>query len=86
MNKFSLTAALATVAFPSIALAAPEAPMAPMNHDQHQQMPKKDGCCPEKKDGETKDDCCKGMKCCEGMKPADKAASADAHAGHATTH
>ena len=87
MNKYILTAALATIALPSMALAAPEAPMAPMapmTADQHQQMPKKDGCCPEKKDGESKDDCCKGMKCCDGMKPAAKGTAADAHAGHST--
>ena len=84
MNKLTLTAALATIAFPSIALAAP-APMAPMAADQHKPMPEKHGCCPDKKDGESKDDCCKGMKCCDGMKP-DKAASADAHAGPAETH
>ena len=61
MNKHFLTGALATIAFPTIAAAAPAAPMAPMTPDQHQQMPNKDGCCPEKKDGAPKDDCCKGM-------------------------
>ena len=64
MTKYFLTGALATIAFPTIAAAAPAAPMAPMapmTADQHQQMPKKDGCCPEKKDGAPKDDCCKGM-------------------------
>ena len=86
MNKLILTGALATIALPSIALAAPEAPMAPMTPDQHQQMSKKDGCCPEKKDGESKDDCCKGMKCCDSMKPSDKGAPVDPHAGHSTTH
>ena len=84
MTKYLLAAALATIAFPSIAVAAPEAPMAPMPADQQQSMPKKDGCCPEKKDGESKDDCCKGMKCCEAMKPAAKAVPANAHAGHST--
>ena len=90
MNKYFLTGALATIAFPTIAAAAPAAPMAPMapmTADQHQQMPKKDGCCPEKKDGAPKDDCCKGMKCCDGMKAAEKGAAAtDAHAGHPATH
>ena len=84
MNQYILAAALAAIAFPSVALAAPEAPMAPMSPDQHQPMPKQDGCCPEKKDGEGKDDCCKGMHCCDAMKPAAKSAPADAHAGHAT--
>ncbi|MEO6580943.1 MAG: hypothetical protein ABIN83_07305 [Sphingomicrobium sp.] len=84
MTKYNFAAALVTIAFPSIALAAP-APMAPMTADQHQQMPKKDGCCPEKKDGGSKDDCCKGMKCCDGMKPAGKAMSDD-HAAHSMTH
>ena len=83
MNKLILAGALATLAIPSIALAAPEAKPAP---DAHHEGMKHDGCCPEKKDGETQDDCCKGMKCCDGMKPADTAASADAHAGHASTH
>ena len=89
MNKYFLTGALATIAFPTIAAAAPAAPMAPMapmTPDQHQQMPKKDGCCPEKKDGAPKDDCCKGMKCCDGMKASAKGAAADVHAGHVTTN
>jgi hypothetical protein len=77
MNKLILAASLVTLAVPSVALAAP----APA--DPHQQMPRKDGCCPEKKDGEKKDDCCKG--CCESMKPADQAKS-DAHADHSMTH
>lgn len=83
MNKLILTGALATLAIPSIAFAAPMAPMTP---DQHQQMPRKDSCCPEKKDGEKQDDCCKGMKCCDKMKSADQGTVADAHAGHVTTH
>ena len=88
MNNYLLCVALATIAFPSIALAAPQSPM---TSDQHQQMSGKDGCCPDKadsskKDGESKDDCCKGMKCCDSMKPSDKAAAADRHAGHASTH
>ncbi|MEO7365599.1 MAG: hypothetical protein ABIW03_04690 [Sphingomicrobium sp.] len=84
MNKYILSGALATIAFPSMALAAPTTPMAPMTPDQHQKMPKKDGCCPEKTDGEKKDDCCKGMKCCDSMKPSEKGVAADAHAGHVT--
>ena len=90
MYKYFLSGALATIAFPTIAAAAPAtpmAPMAPMTPDQHQQMPKKGGCCPEKKDGAPKDDCCKGMKCCDGMKAAEKGAAAtDAHAGQPATH
>ncbi|MCY7281148.1 MAG: hypothetical protein LH610_09695 [Sphingomonas bacterium] len=87
MNKYFLAGALATLAIPSVASAAPEAPIAPMTPDQHEQMPKKDGCCPEKKDGEKQDNCCKGMKCCNKMKPADKdTAAPDAHAGHQMTH
>ena len=95
MTKYQLIGALATIAFPTIAAAAPAAapapapapaapmaPMAPMTPDRHQQMPKKDGCCPEKKDGAPTDDCCKGMKCCDGMKAAEKGAAAtDAHRG-----
>lgn len=80
MNKFILVGALATLAFPSIALAAPEAKPAP---DTHHEGMKPDGCCPEKKDGETQNDCCKGMKCCGKMKSAEKGtATPDAHAGH----
>jgi hypothetical protein len=78
MNKFTLAAALATIAFPSIAFAAPAAPMAP--------MPAKDGCCPEKKDGEKPDDCCKGMKCCAGTKASEHGAATDAHGAHVVTH
>ncbi|MEO7410334.1 MAG: hypothetical protein ABIU10_03305 [Sphingomicrobium sp.] len=84
MNKLILTGALAALAFPSFALAAPPPPA-----DAHQSMPmpKKDGCCPEQKDGKKPDDCCKGMKCCGSMKPdASSAAPADAHAGHSPTH
>ena len=84
MNKYIFTGAMGAIAFPSVALAAPPAPMAPMTPDQHQQMPKKGGRCPEKKDGESKDDCCKGMMCCDSMKPSDKGAPADPHAGHVT--
>ena len=84
MNKYILTGALATLAIPSIATAAPDTKPAPAS--QHEGMKHK-GCCPEKKDGEKQDDCCKGMKCCAGMKPADKDAPApDAHAGHQMTH
>lgn len=84
MNKYILACALATLAIPSIAFAAPEAKPAP---DAHHQGMKHDGCCPEKKDGEKQDECCKGMKCCDKMKPADKAAAKpDAHAGHKMNH
>ena len=83
MNKYILAGALATLAIPSIAFAAPDAKPAP---DANYQGMKQDGCCPEKKDGEKQDDCCKGMKCCDKMKSADKpAAKPDAHAGHTTT-
>ena len=89
MNKLILTGALAALAFPSFALAAPVAPVAPVPPaDPHQSMPmpKKDGCCPEEKDGKKPDDCCKGMKCCDTMKPATASpAPADAH-GHSPTH
>jgi hypothetical protein len=77
MNKLILAASVMTLAMPSVALAAP----APT--DPHQSMPKKDGCCPEKKDGEKKDDCCKAMKCCDSMKPSD---TAKADADHMMTH
>jgi hypothetical protein len=76
MNKYLIAAALVTLAIPSVALAAPA--------DPHQQAPKKDGCCPDKKDGEKKDDCCKGGKCCDSMK-SDKA-DADMQAGQPMTH
>lgn len=83
MNQYILAGALATLAIPSIAFAAPAKP-APEAH--HEGM-KHDGCCPEKKDGEKHGDCCKGMKCCDKMKPADKSAPApDAHAGHKMNH
>ena len=82
MNKYILAGALATLAIPSIAAAAPEAKPSPEGH--HEGM-KHDGCCPEKKDGEKQADC--GMKCCAKMKAADKGAVApDAHAGHQMSH
>jgi len=84
MNQYILAAALATLALPSIAMAAPDAQPAP--HAQHDSM-KHDGGCPEKKDGEKQSDCCKGMKCCDKMKAASKdAAAPDAHAGHKMTN
>lgn len=83
MNKILLGSALATLAIPSFAFAAQQAQPAT---DMHHQGMKHDGCCPEKKDGEKSDDCCKGMKCCDKMKPADKAtAPAAAHDGHQMT-
>lgn len=89
MNKYLLAGALATLAIPSIAIAAPEPKAATEAHHQgsdHQGM-KHDGCCPEKKDGEKQGDCCKGMKCCDKMKSAAKpAAKPDAHAGHDMNH
>ena len=60
--------------------------MAPMAGDHHQQMTNKHGCCPDKKDGEKPDDCCRGMNCCDAMKHADKGVGADSHTGHVDTH
>jgi hypothetical protein len=68
MNKYTLAVALITLPIPSVALAAPA--------QTQQQAPKKDGCCPEQKDGEKKGDCCKDMKSDE-AKP---------DAGHPMTH
>lgn len=83
MNKYILAGALATLAIPSIAFAAPDAKLAPLA--QHEGM-KHDGCCPEKKDDEKPCDCCKGMKCGDKMKPANKGgATPDDHAGHQLT-
>jgi hypothetical protein len=56
-----------------------------MSPAEHQEMPQKDGCCPEKKGGGKPDDCCKGMKCCDAMKPS-KGAAVDAHSRHEGTH
>lgn len=83
MSKYLLAAGLATIAFPTVAFAAPQEP--PMSHDQHQKMSGKNGCCPAKKDSEKPDDCCKGMKCCDAMKSA-KSKAADAHGWHDATH
>jgi len=84
MNKYILASALATLAIPSIAFAAPDAKPAPQA--QHEGM-KHDGCCPEQKDGEKQGDCCKGMKCCDKMKPAEKGPAApEAPAGHPMTN
>jgi hypothetical protein len=83
MKNYFLAAGLATIAFPTIAFAAPQA--LPMSPAEHQEMPQKDGCCPEKKGGGKPDDCCKGMKCCDAMKPS-KGAAVDAHSRHEGTH